>query len=138
MRLASLLLGVFILGVVGCNWQAATAPAVVPASTGGATGSSDAYPSKDEVLDYLDGKTIARPDPSDKGEPRFVFQRDHVEALEVEQSGTSVNNGPWTTTVRFIAKSGMERYAVKLTVQHRRVENKRAFFGFNVQDIARQ
>lgn len=56
----------------------------------------------------------------------------------MEQSGTSVGDGPWSTNVTFIAKSGMERYAVKLTVQHRRVENKRAFFGFRVQDIALQ
>jgi len=109
-RHASILLAVFSLGAVGCNWQAKTAPAPVPspAPAAGATGGSEAYPSKDEVLDYLD---------------------------EVDQGGTSVGDGPWSTKVTFIAKSGMERYAVKMSVQHRRVENKRAFF---VQDIALQ
>ena len=96
MRHASILLAVFSLGAVGCNWQAKTAPAPVPspAPAAGATGGSEAYPSKDEVLDYLDGKTIARPDPSGKSEPRFVFSRDSVEALEVDQGGTSVGDGP--------------------------------------------
>lgn len=140
MRPAAILLGVLTLGILGCNWQAKTAPAPAPGPAPSAvtTGSSEAYPSKDEVIDYLDGKTIARPDPSGKSEPRFVFARDSIEALEVDQGGTSVGDGPWSTKVTFIAKSGMERYAVKMTVQHRRVENKRAFFGFFVQDIAQQ
>ena len=140
MRHASNLLAVLSLSAVGCNWQAKTAPAPVPSPAPAAvsTAGSEAYPSKDEVLDYLDGKTIARPDPSGKSEPRFIFSRGSVEALEVDQGGTSVGDGPWTTRVTFIAKTGMERYAVKMSVQHRRVENKRAFFGFFVQDIALQ
>jgi hypothetical protein len=137
-RSALILLAVLMFGILGCNWRTATAPAVAPSATGAANESSDAYPSKDDVVDYLEGKTIARSDPTAKAGPQFVFQRDHVEAMEVEKSGTMVSDGPWTTTVRFIAKSGMERYAVTMTVQHRRVENKRAFFGYRVHDVELQ
>jgi len=99
---------------------------------------SDAYPSRDEVLDYLDGKTISLSSPPANGEPQFVVKRDQIEALEIEQSGTSVDNGPWVTAMTFIAKTNEGRYAVKMTVRHRQVEGKRAFFGFRVTEMSKQ
>ena len=109
---------------------------MAPSVTMSPAGTPNTYPSKDEVLDYLDGKTIAQS--LEKGAPRFVLKRDQVEALEVDKSATSVGDGPWVTSVTFIANAGDGRYAVKLTVQHRRVEDKRAFFGFTVQEVAKQ
>jgi hypothetical protein len=136
----SIPLVVLALGAVGCDRTNAPGLAVAPSRTvGGAPADpSQAYPSKEEVLDYLDGKTISRTQPPSKDEPQFILRQAQIEALEVSQSGTSVNDGPWTTAVTCIAKTDEGRFAVKLTVQHRRVENKRAFFGFQVSEIAKQ
>jgi len=128
------------LAAVGCDRTTAPGLAVVPSRTVGGppAGPSQAYPSKEEVLDYLDGKTISRTQPPSKDEPQFILRQAQIEALEVSQSGTSVNDGPWTTAVTFIAKTDEGRYAVKLTLEHRLVENNRAFFGFHVAEIAKQ
>jgi len=135
-RQAPLLLLLLMTGIVGCDRTRAPRAAVAPDVTMSPAGVPDAYPTKDEVLDYLDGKTIAQS--LEKGTPQFVLKREQVEALEVEQGGTMVSNGPWVTSVTFIANSGDGRYAVRLTVQHRPVEDKRAFFGFTVQEVAKQ
>src|SRR5262245_33067891 len=101
---------------------------------------SEAYPTKEEVLDYLDGKTISlsAPEPPKTGEAQFVLKRDQLEALEVSESGSKAGDGPWTTGVSLLAKTDEGRYAVKMTVQHRRVENKRAIFGCHVAEMAKQ
>jgi hypothetical protein len=138
LRLAIVLV-VLALGAIGCDRRTVPAVAVGPARPGATPAeSSESYPSKEEVLDYLDGKTISRTDPPAKDELQFTLRRDQIEALEVDKSGTSVGDGPWTTTVTFIAKADETRYAVKLTVKHRRIEDKRAFFGFHVSEVAKQ
>src|SRR5262245_26789577 len=134
----SILLVVLALGGIGCDRRTAPAVVVGPGPGAARAESSESYPSKEEVLDYLDGKTISRTDPPAKDELQFTLRRDQVEALEIDKSGTSVNDGPWTTNVTLIAKSDETRYAVKLTVKHRRIEDKRAFFGFHVSEVARQ
>ncbi len=99
------------------------------------------YLSKEEVLDYLDGKAMALPGSSntaDKAELSCIFKRDQVEALEVEKGFVSINDGPRNTNVTFILNSDRGRYAVKCSVAYRRVENKCAFFGFDVRELGKQ
>jgi hypothetical protein len=128
------------LAALGCQRATSTFAVVAPSPGAGPKQPSEAYPTKDEVLDYLDGKAISlsAPDPPRKGEAQFVLKRDQMEALEVSDSGTKVGDGPWTTGVSLLAKTDEGRYAVKMTVQHRRVEDKRAFFGFHVTEMSKQ
>jgi hypothetical protein len=89
------------------------------------------------VLAYLDGKVIALTGPDKVGKP-YTLKKDQVEALEVGQNAGSVNDGPWTTTVTFIANTDKGRYAVKCRVHYRMIEEKCAFFGFDAEEVAKQ
>jgi hypothetical protein len=119
----------------GCNRVGQTA-AVGPSAANG----SDAYPAKDEVLEYLDGKAmpLALSSPEAKAGSTVTLRRDQIEALEVQSSGTSVNGGPWNSSITFLVNTSNGKYAVRADVLHRRVEDKRAFFGLEFKDIAKQ
>lgn len=130
-----------LVAVVGCNRPAAPIPVTTASTVTPQDNGSDGYPSKAEVLDYLDGKEMplnpkGRPD----GKPgeTVTLRKDRIEALTVDQSGTSFDNGPWQTRITFIVEAANARYAVRGTVQHRRVENKRAFFGIEFSEVAKQ
>ena len=105
---------------------------------------SEGRPSKQEVLDYLDGKEIALVEGErrlghelPKSAPRHVVRKAHIEALKVG-NGASVNGGPWSTDIDFLLNTGEARYAVLATVSHKRIEDRRAFFGFEIKRVARQ
>jgi hypothetical protein len=103
-------------------------------------GPSQSRPSKEEVIEYLDGKELdlAKGRDAGKGEAKHVIRKDQIEALQVADSATSVNNGPWSVQIDFILNTGMGRYAVTGRVEHKLVDQKRAFFGFLVEQVARQ
>jgi hypothetical protein len=104
-------------------------------------GEARSYPSKEEVLAYLDGKTVDLAGPnrtSEKAEKPCTLERDQIEALEVEQSSVRINDGPRNTTVTFLLDSDQGRYAVKFWVYYRWVEKKCAFFGFEVKELSKQ
>jgi hypothetical protein len=106
-----------------------------------AADSARRYPSRDEVLDYLDGKTIALAarDPSpNRLAGGHQFRRDRIEALEVEQARARINSEPWTTTVTFLLRTDDARYAVRGEVAYRWVEDRCAFTGFRVTELAEQ
>jgi len=128
------------LAALGCQRAESTFVSVAPSPGAGAKKPSDAYPTKEEVLDYLDGKTISldTAEASAKGKAEFVFKRNQIQALDVSESGSKVGDGPWVTGVTFLVKTEQGSYAVKMTVQHQQVENKRAFFGFRVTEVAKQ
>ena len=136
-HLASLLLLVS-LATLGCQPATATFSAVAPPPK--AKGPSQAYPTSEEVLDYLDGKTITldTPDTPAKGRAQLVLRRNQIEELDVSDSGTQLAGGPWVTGVAFLLKTDQGSYSVKMTVQHELVDDKRSFSGFRVAEVSRQ
>jgi hypothetical protein len=99
------------------------------------------YPSKQEIIDYLDFKPITLSDKGpkpDQGGWSHTIRRGQIEALAVDQSSWSINDGPKHTDVTFILNSDNGRYAVKVAVAYRRIEKKCAFFGFEVKEVGRQ
>jgi hypothetical protein len=100
----------------------------------------EAWPTRDEVMGYLDGKEVVLPEPGrapDAKEQPHVLKREEIEVLEVEKSG-SKSGGPWTTEVNFVVRTGGGRYAVDARVDHKLVEGKRMFYGMRVGSVARQ
>jgi hypothetical protein len=138
MRHLASLLFLISLAAMGCQPATATFSAVAPSPK--AKGPSQAYPTNEEVLDYLDGKTISldTPDAPAKGKAQLVLRRNQIEALDVSDSGTQLTGGPWVTGVTFLLKTDQGSYAVKMTVQHQLVDDKRAFFGFRVTEMSKQ
>jgi hypothetical protein len=138
MRRSTSLLVLLSLVPLGCQPTTATFTAVAPSPK--AKGPSQAYPTKEEVLDYLDGKTISldAPEAPAKEKAQLVVKRNQIEALEVSDSGSKLGDGPWVTGVTFLLKTDQGSYAVKMTVQHQLVDDKRAFFGFRVTEMSKQ
>jgi hypothetical protein len=135
MRSSALLL-LIALSAAGCNRSAPGGQPPMPESL--PAQSQETYPTKAEVVDYLDGKTMPTkvpPEPNDKG---IVLKRDQIEALEVATSTIKFGDGPWQTDVTFLVKMPAGRYGVRATVKHRRVEGKRAFFGIDFLEVAEQ
>ena len=106
----------------------------------GSDEAADSYPSKAEVLDYLNGKPmpLALSGPEAKAENMVTLQKGEIHALEVQKAGTSVDNGPWVTSITFLIDTATGKYAVRAEVKHRRVENQRAFFGLEFKEVAKQ
>jgi hypothetical protein len=99
------------------------------------------YPSKEEVRDYLVGKTITlagRKSAPGTAEKTAPLKRDQIEGVEVAQTSSSIDDGPWSTPVTFLIQCDRGRYAVKGQVSYRWVENKCAFFGFEVEEVGKQ
>jgi hypothetical protein len=101
---------------------------------------SQSRPTREEVIDYLDGKELdlAMGGDGGQGKAKHVIRKEQIEALQVADSATSVNDEPWSVQIDFILNSGMGRYAVTGRVEHKLVDHKRAFFGFSVERVARQ
>jgi hypothetical protein len=122
----------------GCNRPAAT-PGLPTSTTGG--GPDTSYPTKDEVLTYLDGKTMPTRLPVQQGDmpdKDLLLKRDQITALEVDQKAMKFDDGPWLTDLTFLVNGPEARYAVRATVKHRQVEGKRAFFGVEFREVAKQ
>ncbi len=93
---------------------------------------SDDYPSKEELLAYLDGKSIKLTE-SGKPEKTVVLNRGQIDGVQVEQSVSSGASHPWgSTPVNLVIRADDERYAVRLSVLHQRIEGKRVFKSFEV------
>jgi hypothetical protein len=136
MRIALLLLLLLALSGLACNRPSAP-PVLGTPSTSEGRGN---YPLKEEVIEYLDGKTINLADPKGKEKSPIVhkLRKNEIEALEIGKSASSFDNGPWSTDMTFIARTDGGRFALKGRVQYRIVENKCAFFGFEISEVARQ
>lgn len=134
-----LLLVLLLSSAVACQRPTTNSAGSPPSPTPGET-SSDGYPSKEELLTYLEGKSMPLVVGQSDAKPAdsIVLHREQIEALSVSQGGYSVNGGPWNTSVTFLVNTEKGKYAVVADVQHRRVENKRAFFGLNFKEVARQ
>jgi hypothetical protein len=132
-------LGIFLFATafaIGCNRvgpNGASAPGAVPATDPEAN-----YPTRSEIIDYLDGKTMPSRVPADPKDAGILIRRDQIDALEVEKRASRINDGPWSTDVTFLLKTPDGKYAVRATVEHRRVEGKRAFFGIDFREVAKQ
>jgi hypothetical protein len=138
MRLLALLLCVAAVGT-GCGTPAPP-PAPEPEPVPKPAEPNDGWPTRGEVLAYLDGKSVPFSDPnrpSGERDTSHVLKRDQIEALEVKHSGTRVEDGPWDTPVSFIFNTAAGRYAVDAVVSHKLIENKRAFFGFRVRAVSK-
>ena len=105
---------------------------------------AEALLTREEVLNYLDGKELplAVPGPGEpklEGEPpTVVLKRDQITVLDPEPGVRAVDTAPWTSKVTFLYAHDGERYAVEATVDHKLVENQRAFFGFRPRRVAKQ
>ena len=101
----------------------------------------DDYPTKEEVLDYLDGKAIALSEPesgSDLAAKTWTLKRSQIEALEVSRSKATPLGEPSISGVTFILHADQGRYAVHGLVSYRFVQEKCAFFGFKVVEVSKQ
>src|SRR5947209_8591513 len=120
--------------VTGCDsYSTTTSPA--PAARG-----NEAWPTRDEVLAYLDGKAIPlTSDPAGGAAEvrKWTFRPDRVEAVEVVHEG-SHSGGPWTTPVHLIVDTDDGQFAVTLQVSHQLIECRRAFYGYEFVRAARQ
>ena len=94
------------------------------------------YPSRAEVLAYLDGKTIRSPK-SAQPEISLTLKKDQIETLVVSQSRIS-GGELWSTPVQFIVVTEKHRYAVEARVSHNWIEGKRVFYGIEIQQFAKQ
>lgn len=114
-----------------------------------ATGGSDStftaadersgYPTKEWMLEYLDGKSLTFPDSTAQEEAAtLLIQKEGIEALQFADTASSVNGGPWSTELTFLYNTGEKRYAVVGSIEYREVEGQFAFFGFDVTTIAEQ
>jgi hypothetical protein len=101
----------------------------------------DAWPTDDEVREYLDGKSLPLPPEGGKDgkqRPSITIRRANIVALEVEKWGVQAGGQPWSTTATFIYDDQGTKYAVEVSVSHRKVAGKRAFFGLEVTRVAKQ
>jgi hypothetical protein len=102
---------------------------------------SSSYPTREEVSEYLEGKSIPLTGvnkPNERDPKLYTLKKGDIEALEVEQSASQINDSPWRTTINFITKTDDGRYAIKGRLSYRRVEKKCAFYGFEIEEVAKQ
>jgi hypothetical protein len=101
----------------------------------------DDYPTKEEVLDYLDGKAIALSDPETEGDraaKSYTLKRSRIEALEVARNKATPLGEPSVSAVTFILNSDQGRYLVHGLVSYRLVQEKCAFSSFKVVESSKQ
>src|SRR5262249_4009141 len=101
----------------------------------------DDYPTKEEVLDYLDGKAIVLSDPATGSDPAAkssTLNRSQIEALEVRSAKSTSPGEPSVTAVTFIVNSDHGRYMVHGLVSYGFVQTKCAFVGFKVVEVSKQ
>jgi hypothetical protein len=146
MRLFSVALSLFMLASgLACNRTpsgpnpsaSTTAAGAAPATTEPNRG----WPTKDEVLEYLDGKSITLADPTQPPRPEnkpHIIKREQIEVLEVATVGSSSGGSPWSTSIDFVLNTGQVRYAVTGRVEHKLIEKKRVFYGFTISQAAKQ
>jgi hypothetical protein len=114
--------------------------------SGGSSGSNnETTPTKDEIADYLDGKTLSLPEagsailnPGEKSSKSCIIKKDGVQAVEKESGGWRVGDEAWNTSILILYDVGDARYAVDATIQHKPLGGKSAFFGFAVKRVAEQ
>jgi hypothetical protein len=99
-------------------------------------------PTAAEVKNYLDGKSLLIPGegalPGDIKDSRtIVIKKESIRALSIGD-GASINRGPWNHDITFLYDTGKESYAVECSVEHKLVEDQRAFFGFTVKRVVKQ
>lgn len=126
-----------LTGVLACDRPplppVKVAPSVLtvpPQNTG-----SDAWPSKAEVLEYLDGKELplaSRPGDS------VTIRKDRVKDLQVQTRGSATKGWgpPWRTPINFVVTTPDGRYAVDADVLHQMIDEKRAFFRLEFKTVA--
>lgn len=102
---------------------------VPPPDTGG-----DAYPSRAEVLAYLDGKEL--PVAGRPGET-VTIRKDRVRDLQVDTGGRG-RGSPWRTSIKFLVTRADGQFAVNADVLHQKVQGERAFFGLEFKTVAKQ
>jgi hypothetical protein len=110
-----------------------------PAPSPGPNG-SEGIPTREQVLTYLDGKTVTLPGPDDKGDSRdrpHTLRREQVEAIEVG-SAAQIDSEPWEVDVKLVVNTGEGRYAVHLEIRHELIDNQRVFYGHKVKTVTRQ
>ena len=124
----------------GCERRQAASNGPGPSPAPAEDEGTASRPTKAEIIDYLDGKEIdlGAVRPGDKAGPKHVVRKEQIEAVQLADSASSVNDGPWSIKIDFLLNTGPARYAVTARVEHKRVDKKRAFYGFSVEQVARQ
>jgi hypothetical protein len=144
MRTWLIALGTLCVGLVagfflGRGLPSGGGPAPAPTNAPGKT--RDDYPTKEEVLDYLDGQAIALSDrEAGSGRPAgsCSLKRSQIEALEVSRNKATPLGEPSISGVTFVLRCDRGRYAVHGLVSYRLVQEKCAFFGFKVVEVSKQ
>jgi hypothetical protein len=136
MRGRVLLVLAFALPALACGPGQSSSQPAAPADT-----AADAWPTDEEVREYLDGKSLPlQPEQGNGGKqgPSLTIRRANITALEVNKSGARAGGEPWSTSATFIYDDRGTKYAVEVRVNHRKVAGQRAFFGFDVVRVAKQ
>jgi hypothetical protein len=98
-------------------------------------------PTREQLLNYLDGQAFNLPTPNDKGDPRehsHTLRREQIEAFEVDTRATRINSEPWTVEVKMVLNTGQGRYVIGVEVQNELIENERVFYGYQVKSVTKQ
>jgi hypothetical protein len=106
---------------------------------------NETTPTKDEIAAYLDGKTLSLPEADrltlNQGETSTkscVMKKDGIEAVEKGSGAYRIGDDPWSTPLTLLYKAGDAHYAVDMTIQHKPLGGKSAFYGFSVTRVAKQ
>lgn len=129
------------LALIGGSCSPDPGKSTPPASstTGPSREGTDSTPSKEEVLAYLNGKEITAETTTDKAKKlTFAINRANITALEIGSTSSRVGDSPWSSSCTFLYDNGNVRLAVEIDFEHRKVDNKRAFFGMHVKRVAEQ
>jgi hypothetical protein len=134
--LATLVVGLLVGGGVGFLVARAY---YAPAPSAGPDGSAG-IPTREQILTYLDGRTIDLSGPDGKGDAQkspHTLRREQIEAIEVG-SAARIESEPWEVEVKLVVNTGEGRYAVHLEVQHELIDQQRVFYGHEVKKVTRQ
>lgn len=99
------------------------------------------YPKKDDVIEYLVGKSITLATPVDGRAtgPSVTLTRENMEAVEVQHRADSGASAPWSSTpVDLVVGVSKDRFIVQLRVLHRLIDGKRFFKEFEVIEVVKQ
>jgi hypothetical protein len=142
MRQVSVLVLSMALITSACSRPPPQPPAQAPDAGGpGAKLDEDVWLKKEDLLAYLEGKSLPLRVPAEGKDPppTVILTRKQVEAVEVEQRIDSGASHPWgSTPASLIVRVDDARYVIRLQVLHRLVEGKRVFKEFEVREVVKQ
>lgn len=102
---------------------------------------SESRPTREQLLNYLDGKVIDLSDSDEKGEPKtktHTLRREQIEAVEFTPFASRSGHDPWRQDVKLVVNTGGALYAMVIEVQNELIDQQRVFYGHRVLKTAKQ